>query len=108
LEATQADEEENEHSEECLNAFSQEDEEAIALKLTTEEVEEDDEHSEEWLNIFSQEAEKTATWEFAAAEVIQVDIGGHPPFPTGSKQFSGNFGNLLFLAVLTSGAILRA
>jgi hypothetical protein len=28
-----------------------------------------------------------------------VDIGGHPPFPTGSKQFSGNFGNLLFLAV---------
>jgi hypothetical protein len=31
--------------------------------------------------------------------VIQVDIGGHPPFPTGSKQFSGNFGNLLFLAV---------
>ena len=31
--------------------------------------------------------------------MIQVDIGGHPPFPTGSKQFSGNFGNLLFLAV---------
>jgi hypothetical protein len=29
---------------------------------------------------------------------LQVDIGGHPPFPTGSKQFSGNFGNLLFLA----------
>jgi hypothetical protein len=31
-----------------------------------------------------------------------VDIGGHPPSPTGSKQFSGNsgnFGNLLFLAV---------
>jgi hypothetical protein len=28
-----------------------------------------------------------------------VDIGGHPPFPTGSKQFSGNFGNLLFLAI---------
>jgi hypothetical protein len=27
-----------------------------------------------------------------------VDIGGHPPFPTGSKQFSGNFDNLLFLA----------
>jgi hypothetical protein len=31
--------------------------------------------------------------------LIQVDIGGHPPSPTGSKQVSGNFGNLLFLAV---------
>jgi hypothetical protein len=40
--------------------------------------------------------------------LIHMDIGGHPPFPTGSKQFSDNFGNLLFLAVLTSGAILRA
>ena len=30
--------------------------------------------------------------------LIQVDIDGHPPFPTGSKQLSGNFGNLLFLA----------
>jgi hypothetical protein len=29
--------------------------------------------------------------------LIQVDISGHPPFLTGSKQFSGNFGNLLFL-----------
>jgi hypothetical protein len=28
-----------------------------------------------------------------------VDIGGHPPFLTGSKQVSDNFGNLLFLAV---------
>jgi hypothetical protein len=28
-----------------------------------------------------------------------VDIGGHPPFPTRSKQFSGNFDNLLFLVV---------
>jgi hypothetical protein len=28
--------------------------------------------------------------------LIQVDIGGHPPIPTGSKQSSGN---LLFLAV---------
>jgi uncharacterized protein YaaR (DUF327 family) len=35
--------------------------------------------------------------------LIQVDIGGHPPFPTGSKQFSGNFGNLLFLAVFNFG-----
>jgi hypothetical protein len=31
--------------------------------------------------------------------LIQVDIGGHPPFPAGSKQLFGNFGNLLFLAV---------
>jgi hypothetical protein len=31
--------------------------------------------------------------------LIQVDIGGHPPFLTGSKQFSGKFDNLLFLAV---------
>jgi hypothetical protein len=30
--------------------------------------------------------------------LIQVDIGGHPPFPNGSKWLSGNFGNLLFLA----------
>jgi hypothetical protein len=28
-----------------------------------------------------------------------MDIGGHPPFPTGSKQRSDIFGNLLFLAV---------
>jgi hypothetical protein len=27
-----------------------------------------------------------------------VDIGGHPPFPNGSKQFSGHLGNFLFLA----------
>jgi hypothetical protein len=32
-------------------------------------------------------------------EVIQVDIGGHPPFPASSKQLSSNFCNLLFLAV---------
>jgi hypothetical protein len=40
--------------------------------------------------------------------MIQVGVDDHPPFPTGSKQFSDNFGNLLFLVVLTSGAILRA
>jgi hypothetical protein len=40
--------------------------------------------------------------------LIYMDIGGHPPFPAGSKQFSDNFGNLLFLAVLTFEAILRA
>ena len=27
-----------------------------------------------------------------------MDIDGHPLFPTGSKQFSGNIGKLLFLA----------
>jgi hypothetical protein len=32
--------------------------------------------------------------------MIQVDSNGQPPSPTGSKQFSRNFGNLLFLAVL--------
>ena len=31
--------------------------------------------------------------------LIQVDIGGHPPFLVGSKQLSSNFDNLLFLAV---------
>jgi hypothetical protein len=30
--------------------------------------------------------------------LIQVDIGGHPPSPTGSKHVSSNFGNLLSLA----------
>jgi hypothetical protein len=44
----------------------------------------------------SSSIEKTPTH---TTTLIQVDIGGHPPFPTGSKQFSGNFGNLLFLAV---------
>jgi hypothetical protein len=34
----------------------------------------------------------------SSSTMIQMDIGGHPPFPTHSKQFSGNFGNLLFLA----------
>ena len=42
------------------------------------------------------------------ALLIQVDIGGHPPFSTGSKQFSGKFGSLLFLAVFNFRAILRA
>jgi hypothetical protein len=40
--------------------------------------------------------------------LIQIDISVHPPFPTGSRQFSDNFGNLLFLAVLTFEAILKA
>jgi hypothetical protein len=31
--------------------------------------------------------------------MVQMDIGVHPPFPTGSKQRSDIFGNLLFLAV---------
>jgi len=46
--------------------------------------------------------------ETKTSQVIQVDIGGHPPFPTRLKQIYGNFANLLFLTVLTSGAILRA
>jgi hypothetical protein len=45
-------------------------------------------HSTQWIPLIPKEG-----------GLIQVDIGGHPPFPTGSKQFSGNFGNLLFLAV---------
>jgi hypothetical protein len=73
LEAAQADEEENEHSEEWINIFSQKAEEVVALKLTAEEAGEDDEHSEEWLRIFSQETEKTATWEFAAGEGKEAD-----------------------------------
>jgi hypothetical protein len=40
--------------------------------------------------------------------MIQMDIGGHPPFPTGSKQFSDNFGNLLFLAVFTFWSLFEA
>jgi hypothetical protein len=36
-----------------------------------------------------------------ASRVIQVDIGGHPPFPNGSKRLFDNFGNLLFLAVFS-------
>ena len=28
-----------------------------------------------------------------------MDIGDHPPFPTGLKQFYDKFGNLLFLTV---------
>ena len=28
-----------------------------------------------------------------------MDIDGHPPFSTSSKQFSGNFGNLQVLVV---------
>ena len=31
--------------------------------------------------------------------LIQVDIGVHPPFPAGLKQFYGNFDKLPFLAV---------
>jgi hypothetical protein len=36
---------------------------------------------------------------FSTFQVIQMDIGGHPPFLTSSKQFSGHFSNLVFLAV---------
>jgi hypothetical protein len=40
--------------------------------------------------------------------LIHMDIDGHPPFPTGSKHFSGNFGNLLFLAVSDGSDLLRS
>jgi hypothetical protein len=36
--------------------------------------------------------------EYFQNKLIHVDIGGHPPFPTGSKQLYNNFDNLLFLA----------
>jgi hypothetical protein len=48
---------------------------------------------------------KGATLHFIVDNIIQnnlIDPGGYrwpPPFPTRSKQFYGNFGNLLFLAV---------
>jgi hypothetical protein len=41
--------------------------------------------------------EVASEW-FGYYSLIQVDIGGHPPFPNGSKRLSSNFGNLLFLA----------
>jgi hypothetical protein len=65
-----AEDEEDEHSEEWLITFSQEDERAVALKLTAEEEAEDeeDEHSVECLNDFSQEAERTAAFELTAKE----------------------------------------
>jgi hypothetical protein len=39
--------------------------------------------------------------------LIEVDISGHPPFPIGSKQFSDNFDNLLFLAVFQVLKLLK-
>jgi hypothetical protein len=39
--------------------------------------------------------------------MIQVDIGGHPPFPAGLKQIFDNFGNLLFLAVFSGPELLE-
>jgi hypothetical protein len=61
--------------------------------------------------LFIYEEKKEGYWGldlYGAHSMIHMDISGHPPFPTSSKQFSDNFGNLLFLAVLISGAILRA
>jgi hypothetical protein len=53
-----------------------------------------------WFNhILTQSVHHKAYIWSSVHQMIQVDIGGHPPFPTRSKQFSGNFGNLLFLAV---------
>jgi hypothetical protein len=31
--------------------------------------------------------------------LIQVDIGGYPPYPIGPKHIFDHFGNLLFLSV---------
>jgi hypothetical protein len=39
--------------------------------------------------------------DFEVVKLIQVDIGGHPPIKNGSKWLSGNFGNLIFLAVFS-------
>ena len=36
---------------------------------------------------------------FQVVFLIQVDINGYPPSPIDPKHVSGNFGNLLFLAV---------
>jgi hypothetical protein len=50
---------------------------------------------------FSLSLENSTQWRpFLPKEggLIQVDIGGHPPFPNGPKWLSGNFDNLLFLA----------
>jgi hypothetical protein len=68
----EVDEEENEHSEECLNIFSQEAEEAIALKLTAEEGKES-ENSKEWLNDFSQEVEEVVVLKLTAEEADEED-----------------------------------
>jgi hypothetical protein len=46
------------------------------------------------------ESETQAVDPFPPADpILPLDIGGHPPFPTGSKQRSDIFGNLLFLVV---------
>jgi hypothetical protein len=60
-------------------------------------------HLEEVLSIMQAHSlySNESKCEFGMREIlslIQVDIGGYPPFPTVSKQLYGNFGNLLFLA----------
>jgi hypothetical protein len=45
---------------------------------------------------------------FGFVVLIQVDIGGHPSFPTGSTQLYGNFGNLLFLVVFSGRGLPEA
>jgi hypothetical protein len=55
-------------------------------------------HLAQHLNFYELKVTSTCYY-VLIAYLIQVDIGGHPPFPNGSKLFSGNFGNLLFLAV---------
>jgi hypothetical protein len=52
-------------------------------------------HSTKWIPLIPKEG-----------GLIQVDISGHPPFPTDSKRFFGNFGNLLFLVVFSGPKLL--
>ena len=54
------------------------------------------------INVFSLSSGNSTQWRPLLPKeggLIQVDIGGHPPSLTGPKHVSGNFANLLFLAV---------
>jgi hypothetical protein len=69
-----AENEEGEHSVECLSDFSQEAGRAVALRLTAEkEAEKEEEHSEEWLSVFSHEVENNATEGVAETENEDTD-----------------------------------
>jgi hypothetical protein len=69
-----AENEEGEHSVECLSDFSQEVGRDVALRLTTEkESEKEEEHSEEWLSVFSHEVENNAIEGVAEIENEDTD-----------------------------------